>query len=58
MRTSEQRFHPEDVDFFIDLAMTLAMIVLVWGLLSGCSFSNKQQYPAVSIDEVQAAAPK
>ena len=35
MRLSEKKFEDQDIRFFWELTVTLAMIVLIWGLLGG-----------------------
>ena len=48
-----KRFQEEDVRFFLELMVTLVMIMLIWGLLGGCSYARPKEHPTVSLATAQ-----
>lgn len=57
MRTGK-KFQEEDVSFFLELTVTLFMIMFIWGLLGGCSVAKpKEDHPTVSLATAQISEP-
>ena len=57
MRTAK-KFQEKDVSFFLELTVTLFMIMLIWGLMSGCSYAKpKEDHPTVSLATAQISEP-
>ena len=58
MRTGK-KFQDQDISFFLELTVTLFMIMTIWGLLGGCSVAkpNADGHPTVSLASAQISEP-